>query len=650
MMKFRIFGLLLIISMQSIGQNSYVFDPDAIKNIALMERKTFFPDKYSTGKILNNNYDIRYCCFRWDVDPAVLFIKGEVTTVFITTKTNVSSISFDLSYGMMVDSIRYHNSLISYQHTNNDILTLNLPSVLPLNQSDSVVVFYHGAPETSGFGAFIKDEHNGVPIISTLSEPYGAKEWFPCKNDLSDKIDSIDIFVTTPSVYRSASNGMLVSEVISGSKKTGHWKHRYPISTYLIAIAVTNYAVFSDYFHYENDSLQILNYVYPEDSAVIRTMTPATLFSLNLYDSLFGTYPFINERYGHAQFSVGGGMEHQTMTFMGGFGAYLIWHELAHQWFGNMVTCGSWHDIWLNEGFATYLNGLCHENVDNGYWWSTWKTQTLGEVVSLPDGAVYCEDTTSVARIFDVRLTYHKGAYILHQLRWVLGDYGFYQAVRNYLNDPLLKYRFAFSKDLTKHFQTACDTSLTDYFNSWLYGQGYPTYHIECIKENKGLLTITVNQSQSHPSVSFFKLPLPIKFKKNSGQDTIVVLNNSYNGQVFNVDLAFEPDSVFFDPDLWLISKDNSISLGVKDYYLSKFDIEVFPNPSTDKLFIKTTNIIPDKIEIFDTFGNMLQLNYQTDKLSGVTTIDISSIADGLYMVNLYFGKIHLVRKFTKIS
>jgi len=648
-MKPFFFLLLQLFSLVVFSQQPLKSFTEEISQISGFEKKSYFPGRYSAGKITNHNYDQTYSRFRWEIDPAVRYISGTVTSYFYTTKSNVTDISFDLSGLLTVDSVKYHGGLISFTHSPANILKLLFPASLAYNTYDSVSIYYHGVPNSSGFAAFIKGEHNGIPIISTLSEPYGAMEWFPCKNDLTDKTDSIDIFITTPVQYRAASNGMLISESVLSGKKTAHWKHRYPIATYLIAISVTNYAVYSDYYKFGNDSTEILNYVYPEDSATIRLLTPAVIFSLGLYDSLFGSYPFINERYGHAQFSVGGGMEHQTMTFMGSFGAYLIWHELAHQWFGNMVTCGSWHDIWLNEGFATYLNGLCHEIIDNGKWWYIWKSQTLAEVVSLPDGSVYVEDTTSVERIFDARLTYHKAAYILHQLRWVLGDEKFYLSIRNYLNDPELKYRYALSSDLIAHFEETCDTNLTDYFDNWLYKQGYPTYHIQCVKEADNTVEVKVNQSQSHNSVAYFKLPLPLLFKNNSGKDSLVVLHNNYNGQSFKVKLTFSPDSVYFDPELWLITKNNSVELSVKEHIPNKFTLDIYPNPTDGLITINSFNLVPDKIEIINMEGQLLPCNYSTDRVCCISRLDISNLPAGSYFVKVWFGNIFISRKIYKL-
>ena len=197
-----------------------------------------------------------------------------------------------------------------------------------------------------------------VPVIWSLSEPYGAKDWWPCKSTLDDKIDSIDMFVTTPSQFRVASNGLLVSETANGSNKTFHWKHRYPIATYLIAVAVTNYAVYSNYVPLSgNDQLQILNYVYPEDTALTQPQTLRAINFMQIFDSMYVSYPFIKEKYGHAEFGWGGGMEHQTMSFLGkkAFNFEIIAHEMGHQWFGIKVTNGDWTDLWLHEGFADLI-------------------------------------------------------------------------------------------------------------------------------------------------------------------------------------------------------------------------------------------------------------------------------------------------------
>jgi len=177
---------------------------------------------------------------------------------------------------------------------------------------------------------------------------------------------------------------------------------------------------------------------------------------MNLYTTLFEEYPFANEKYGHAQFGWGGGMEHTTVSFMGSFGRNLIAHELAHQWFGNKITCGSWKDIWLNEGFATYLSGLTIENLDGNSAFITWKQQRINSITSQPNGAVYLtdSDTTSVNRIFNGRLSYDKGSMVLHMLRKKLGDADFFQGLKNYLADANHAYGYAKTEDFIAIMET----------------------------------------------------------------------------------------------------------------------------------------------------------------------------------------------------
>ncbi len=455
-----------------------VLKSSGASDIPAMEQKAQAAKQRSVLSGAPDNYDLKYHRCEWEIDPAVYFIKGAITSYFKPTVSGFNQIAFDFSDSLDVDSVKYHNSVLSSIQLGGDVIQISLPSVIPINTLDSITVYYHGVPPSTGFGSFIQSTHNGVPVVWTLSEPFGAKEWWPCKQSLNDKIDSVDIFITTPQIYRAASNGLLLSENISGNSKIYHWKTRYPVAAYLIAAAVTNYSTYSDFVPLPGgDSLQVLNYVYPEGDSLARTLTPAIIEIIKFYDSIAVTYPFANEKYGHAQFGWGGGMEHQTMSFVVGFNYSLIAHECAHQWFGDHITCGSWQDIWLNEGFATYFEGLTVERYFPGNWLQ-WKTSAVNNITSWPGGSVLCDDTTSVNRIFDGRLSYNKGGYLLHMLRWKLGDSIFFLSLKNYLNDPLLAGKYARTPDLIAHFEAASNQSLTSFFNQWYYNQGFPSYHL----------------------------------------------------------------------------------------------------------------------------------------------------------------------------
>ena len=579
----------------------------------------------------------------WTVDPAVNFIQGEITSYFKPIAPMIDSILFNLTDTLSVDSVIYHNNSISFVHSGN-ILLVHLPAGVPQNTPDSVSIFYQGVPPNSGFGSFIQSSHNGSPIIWTLSEPYGASDWWPCKNSLTDKIDSLDVIITTPSEYRAASNGILVSETEAAGKKTFFWKHRYPIAPYLVCFAVTNYALYSDKVPFAGDTLQILNLVYPEDSANAASQTPQLIPVMQLYDSLFGIYPFQNEKYGHAQFGWGGGMEHQTMTFVSGFSFELLAHELAHHWFGDKITCGSWRDIWLNEGFATYLSGLCYEHL-LPQWWEPFKKGKITNIASQPDGSVWCSDTTDVSRIFNSRLTYYKGAMILHQLRWIIGDSAFFGALKNYLSDANCSYGFAQTPDLISHFETSSSQNLSWYFNDWYTGEGYPSYQIDW-SQTGNIVTFSVNQSQSNSSIPFFELPLPVKLK-NQNEDTIIRLENTFNGQLFNVTIPFFADSLIFDPDFWLISNNNIITSVNETEHRGQW--KIFPNPSGEKIRIEFTRLIENcSVKIYDITGRCVEeISFEWVKN---ISLNIDHLPDGIYSISLLSGKNILHKKFIKAS
>jgi aminopeptidase N len=582
------------------------------------------------------NYDLKYHRMEWMVNPAVNYISGEITSYFVPTEDEFQQINFDFADNMTIVEVRYGSKLLNAQQAD-DNLKINLPEIIPNGQLDSISVKYEGAPNSSGFGSFTQGTHNGIPILWTLSEPYGAKVWWPCKQDLTDKIDSVDIIVKTPDAYRVGSNGKLVSETPEDDSMIYHWKHRYPITAYLVAIAVTNYDVFSDFVEIDNGAIEVLNYVFPEDLSLAENQLESTIEQMELFNELFEIYPFADEKYGHAQFGWGGGMEHQTMSFMGSFSYNLQAHELAHQWFGNKVTCGSWEDIWLNEGFATYLTGLTSEFLGTSSEWYNWKLSQINNIVSQPDGSVWVDDTTSVGRIFSGRLSYSKGAYLLHMLRWKLGDEDFFQATRNYLDDPDLAYSYARSVDLKDHLESQSGQDLTEYFEDWFYGQGFPSYDIEWHVEDNSL-NLQIEQSTSHSSVDFFEMPLPI-YVTGQGQDSLIRLDHNFSGQTFEIDLPFVAEQVQFDPSLWILSANNSVQeVNVTQVRDSQYSdgIRLSPNPAEDRVRIVFSDKVPepDRIEVYNESGILLEslLSFPSDY-----TLFLGDWSAGVYHIAFYW-------------
>ncbi|MDX1941851.1 MAG: M1 family aminopeptidase, partial [Saprospiraceae bacterium] len=604
-------------------------------DIAAMEARPHLVQPRTNA--FTNDYDLKYHRLEWTIDPNIYFISGSITSYFVPTQTGFDEINFELSHDLTVKQVRFHNQNLSFELGADDLLRISLPSVLPKDKLDSIAIMYEGVPPRTGFGSFSQTFHNNTPIIWTLSEPYGSKDWWPSKMDLDDKIDSIDVIVRTPKPNRVASNGLLISEIDTGSDRIFHWKHRYPITTYLIAIGVTNYAVFSDYLDLPGgDSLEILNYVYPEELDFVKTQTIHTLRAMELFNNRFGIYPFAKEKYGHARFGFGGGEEHQTMTFMGGWSQSLQAHELAHQWFGNKVTCGSWEDIWLNEGFATYLEGLTQEAGIGGVNWRNWLQGKILSITGATGGSVFVNDTTSVGRIFNGRLSYSKGAMLLHMLRWKLGDEDFFQACRNYLNDPQLAYKYAKTEDLKRHLEAQSGQDLTEFFEDWFYGEGYPSYQIKW-QQNGNTIQLIASQTTSHSSVDFFEMPVPVRLMGENGETLDWRFEHTFSEQSFSKPLNFKVKEIIFDPNLWLISANNEVNQVLtsnKDIQQLATQINIFPNPAQAELTIdlKKFSIKVWQMDLLDAKGSLVK---RLSISSNLETIDISDISSGFYILKL---------------
>ncbi len=597
------------------------------------------------------NYDVTYHRLRLTVDPADQYISGEVTTKYIA-KEDLSTVTFDLSDALDVSSVKQRGVDLTFTRSGNNELIVNLPVIQNTNVLDSLSINYEGVPTSSGFGAFSAVEHNGTPVLWTLSEPFGAMEWWPCKQDLNDKINNIDVFITAPTEYVSVSNGMEQSKInnLNGTSTT-HFKHNYPIPAYLIAIAVTDYQVYNQQAGLgtvDSPFFPIIDYMFPEEADDVIASTQVTPGIINFYESVFVPYPFRNEKYGHAQFGWGGGMEHTTVSFMtssnnGGYTRSLIAHEMGHQWFGDKVTCGSWKDIWLNEGFATYLASMVIQHFDGETAFTVDKNAMINSITSNPNGAIYMtdEEATDVNRIFSSRLSYRKGAMVLNMLRFKLGDANFFQALRNYLNDPELAYGYAVTPDLQGHLEATSGMSLTEFFNDWVYNQGYPSYNITANNLGNGQARITINQSQSNASVSFFEMPVPVRLLGVGGQFQDYVLNNTNNGQQFIVDVPFTVTGLTFDIRKDLISRNNSTTLAATNFELQDA-VSIYPNPATSQINIEMPNLVTLKsAEIYNALGQKVG-EYNT------TNIPVSHLSNGMYTMQLLTSEGRLHKKFIK--
>ena len=639
-MKKTIFLIITLVAVQIQAQ----FIEKPFRHLVEKERAAALKRLLKQPLANTDNYDVKY--HRLTLTPSMTTrnLTGEVTTYFVPVQ-NINDMEFDFNDQMTVNNVMWHNQNLNFSQSNNTLI-INLPQQISSGVLDSITVTYQGLVPLTGLDSYAVTTHgNNVPVVWTLSEPYGARDWWPCKQDLNDKIDSVDVIINYPATIggetmTAVSNGLLTNESINNGIKTSVWKHRYPIAAYLVAFAVTNYTKYSVTAGL-TQTFPIDDYVYPENLQDAQNSMPSHLQVMNYYENTFGPYPFNQEKYGQVQFGWGGGMEHQTATFQTSYARWLTAHELAHQWFGDAVTCGSWHDIWLNEGFATYCEALTQEALDGQAAFDLWKEYVNNDITSYPGGSVYVDDISDVWRIFDSRLSYHKGAMVLNMLRLKLGDTNFFQAIQNYLNN--FKFQYALTPDLRQEFETQSGLSLSEFFNDWIYGEGYPTYEITVTRTGTGAYDVLVNQTTSHSSVDFFEMPLPFKFTDNNGNVYETILDNTSNGQHFNVNTGFEITGVEFDPHNDIVKGPTTLNTILSVNVLENSTINMFPNPVKNFLNIDDNGINIQQVKILSFNGQEL-FTLSND----FNRIDVNNLKKGLYMVKIVTDKGIFIKKMLK--
>ncbi len=599
------------------------------------------------------NYDVTFYDIDLKIDPGTERISGTVGVRGNSLIASLSLVELNLYSGLNVTSVTDENGIdLSITHDSN-LLAIYLNTPIAAGSSFSLIINYNGQPQSSGFGSFGFDQHNSEPMIWSLSEPYGARDWWPCKDTPNDKADSVDISLEVPTGLIAASNGTLVDTVVNRDWTTYHWQERYPIATYLVSVAIHPYKFFLDWYKYsETDSMRLEYYVFPDNFNKVQANYSLTKDMIGAMADRFGEYPFIKEKYGHAEFVWGGGMEHQTLTSLGGYSEGLIAHELGHQWWGDMVTCANFQHIWLNEGFATYSEALWYEKRDNDI-------QSLHDVMEVKkarynfaSGTIFVEDTTSISTIFNYRLSYNKASWVLHMLRHVVGDSAFFAGLQEYGD------RYRFKSAVTEQFQTVMEEisgkDLDFFFERWIYGELYPIYEVVYSQSDNNLL-VQINQIQES---IVFKMPVDIKANFSDNSEQVWVVQNTQKSELFT--LALPPsstvESIELDPDNWILKKIYEIRLDTlgNGAIPDEFHLyPVYPNPFNAGVTIRfdLENEGEVKLNIFDITGKQVW-QQSGDYKSGAHFIQWGGkdqvgniLPSGTYVVEVNNGNLIKTRK-----
>ena len=596
---------------------------------------------------LNQNQekiDIKFYELNLDIDFNSSRLRGSVTVNGVIGNIYPDFIELDLYDNMTVDSILQNNIPILYLHEN-DMLKIPI-SDITLNDENlfSLTIFYQGTPDHCGAGGFKFDEHQNIGHVWTLSEAYCARSWWPCKDDPSDKADSVNIIVSVPiePAYIVASNGLLSSTTINSNKKTYFWKERYPITTYLVSLAIYPYTKWVDQYvsPISSDTMLIEHYVFPDRYEASYPNYSLTKDMLSFFSELFGEYPFISEKYGHADFTWGGGMEHQTLSSMGSFSQNLMVHELGHSWWGNLITCKTFNDIWLNEGFARYCQALWAEHMygREAYF------DFMNNHAYYGAGTIYVENPSSNSQIFSAGLSYNKASWVLHMLRHKVGETMFFDILKSYASNDSLSYNAASTSDFQKVCEDISGLDFEQFFQQWIYGEKYPKYELSWWHEGNGIYNVKIDQVQSY---NFFSMPIDLKFSGSAGPmlvDTTIVIENNNSSQLYEFSgFNFLVENVMLDPENWIL-KEATYSVNEIDNILpDRVEVEkAFPNPFNSKVKL-SFYINPQfgdthvSVNIFDSRGKIIESLINNEFIPGYHTTfwNANGKSSGVYFIQL---------------
>lgn len=551
------------------------------------------------------------------------------------------------NYSIMIDSVKQAG--VSFSH-NSDILTIQLDKTYYPGDTAVVKVYYqHKNVVDHGF-------YNNNGMVYTDSEPEGARKWMPCKDHPSDKA-VCDITARVKSNARLGSNGRLADSTLTGDTLVYHWISDNPVATYLMAFASKiNYRLHTRYWHKlsnPTDSIPCMYYFNQgENPSVVEGLIPEMA---DWYSQHYVEYPF--EKIGFAALNnqfPWGGMENQTLITIcpGCWDEGLAAHEFSHHWFGDLVTCQTWSDIWLNEGLGTWSEAFWAEK-DGGY--QSYKAEidqdalyylqyNPGWAISLPSWAVY---TPSDDTLFDYAITYTKGACVSHMLRYVLGDSLFFLTLQSYLSDSDLKFQSATISDFREHVNSVTGTDYGWFFDQWIYQPNHPvyenTYHFE--DQGSGQWKVSFFMTQVQNNAPFFSMPVEVKVGFADESDTTIRVMNDVNYQQFAWIFDKQPVYFVFDPSNQIVLKGGSTLVSVSGDRLNNglSAIRFTPNPaagtSSLQFILDESSLVT--VDISDVYGRVFWSSQSEFRSRGSQnmTLDLSNFSSGLYLCKITAGK-----------
>ncbi len=593
-----------------------------------------------------NQYDVGFYFLDLELDNNNVDISGNTRIDLNLESDYANELVFELKSDLTVDSITINGVIKTYSHSN-DIVVIDYTHATDFNENYQVsaIVYYHGSPSEGMFNSSDSYSGENFDFTYSLTEPYFAKYWFPCKQILTDKADSSYFYVTIPDNLKAGSNGVLVDEYnIGDGKKRMEWQSSYPIVYYLISVAV------GDYQDYSIDAeltvfgvtVPIQNYI-PNNATYLDDNTSdinRTAEMMIVLSDKWGIYPNSQEKYGHCIVPLGGGMEHQTMTTLGNFDFRLVMHELAHSWFGDYVTCATWQDIWINEGFASYGEYIGEDLIQPEDYEIGWLNQAQNYAKEMPTGSVYIpfEELNDVGRIFNYRLSYKKGACLVHMIRYMINDDElFFSTLQEFLS--IYGNSTATGDDLKDVLETETSIDFDPFFNEWYYGEGYPTYSVEWYQVGN-TLHIESTQTTTSLATTLFTIPIEFKVTYEDNSEEIIRKDVDANFTSYDIPVTAIVAEIETNPYIAVLADVSTVQKAENNRIPDR--LKVFPNPSNGT-FTVFTNFTEDyNIQLIDMAGKTIKNSSYGNQ---ILSIDFSDVNVGVYFLKMSTEKESYIEK-----
>lgn len=672
MIKYFLFVVLTLLAVSSPFAQQYCSKAEAYKHS--LQTPQAFPD------LPYRRYDVISYNIQVDLRPAFTdklpHLGGHITiTLDLLETTNYIDLD---AWGMHIDGLTINSEVQdpAPQPKPDETIRVQLPSKFRAagTQLQIGISYTRASEENRGAHFYRKGDIGEIwswpsvdtqyvaeDVFYTMSEPLSAHAWFPCNDQSDDKANvTVKVWVPNNGIFVT-SNGLLSDSASFGSYKTFNYYSDKPISTYLVAVTASKFVSWEEMVpRYANpfDSIRLHYYAWKADHDE-QTITDGSKYNatnafkntknmMTAYEKAFGPYPFFQYGQVPTQPFGYGGMEHQSMTtinrswFRGNWNESGIAHELGHQWFGDKVTCETFKDIWLNEGFATYCEAIYNESWGGDEWYRN-------TIRSKADGYFHGDNNDIPIYdppeylLFNGATTYAKAACVIHMLRrMVNNDNLFFSALTDYTDT--YAYDNCNTNQFTNYMSTRLGIDLDEYIDEWIFGPLHPMYDIKWAQDKNDQLFIRVNQTQD--ARDHFTMPIRFfAYRKNGGIDTLNY-TNEYRSQNYRTLLAGEIDSIEFDNDLVILSEvtigyDVAVSVGSNVSDGNSFSASI--DRTTNELVCRNLN--GTSLELYDMLGKMV-------KHVSLTTSDhfirlpVAELSNGAYLVRCgnESAKVALVR------